>query len=67
MQSTHMDYIIATANLRACMYGVAGSTNKSDITAALDSFEVPSFTPRSGVKIGKSLMVYSRPDTVSKI
>jgi len=49
--STHMDYIIATANLRACMYGVAGSTNKSDITAALDSFEVPSFTPRSGVKI----------------
>lgn len=49
--STHMDYIVATANLRACMYGIPGSTNTSEIIATLETLEVPTFKPRSGVKI----------------
>jgi ubiquitin-activating enzyme E1 len=49
--STHLDYIVAAANLRAFNYGIPGTTNMPEILQALSSVQVPVFRPRSGVKI----------------
>ncbi|KIP07009.1 hypothetical protein PHLGIDRAFT_71743 [Phlebiopsis gigantea 11061_1 CR5-6] len=48
---THLQYIIAAANLRAFNYGLRGETDPSVFKKIADSVLVPEFTPRSGVKV----------------
>ncbi|XP_061113280.1 ubiquitin-like modifier-activating enzyme 1 [Conger conger] len=49
--TTHMDYIVAAANLYAQIYGIEGTRDRTAIGMALQNVQVPNFTPRSGVKI----------------
>ncbi|XP_056316726.1 ubiquitin-like modifier-activating enzyme 1 [Danio aesculapii] len=49
--TTHMDFIIAAANLYAQIYGITGSRNRADIQSVLQGIKVPEFTPKSSVKI----------------
>lgn len=46
-----MDYIMAAANLYAQTYGLPGNTDRAAVTKILQDVHVPTFTPRSGVKI----------------
>lgn len=45
------NYLVAAANLHAFNYGLKGETDPAVFRKALESFEVPKFTPKSGVKI----------------
>ncbi|XP_072571330.1 ubiquitin-like modifier-activating enzyme 1 isoform X2 [Paramormyrops kingsleyae] len=47
----HMDYVMAAANLFAQTYGLPGSTDRAAVAHILQEVKVPTFTPRSGVKI----------------
>ncbi|KAG0338439.1 SPS-sensor component ptr3 [Podila humilis] len=49
--ATHLDFIIAAANLHAFNYGLKGETNPDVFRQALSSVIVPEFKPKSGVKI----------------
>ena len=46
-----MDYVLAAANLLAHSYGLPGSADRATLARLLQSITVPTFTPRSGVKI----------------
>ncbi|KAF0354769.1 ubiquitin-activating emzyme E1 [Gigaspora margarita] len=48
---THMEFIIAAANLHAFNYGLTGETNREYVKKVLSNVIVPEFTPKSGVKI----------------
>ncbi|KAF8204900.1 ubiquitin activating enzyme [Pholiota molesta] len=48
---THLEYIIAAANLHAFNYGLRGDTNPALFRKIADSIIVPEFTPKSGVKV----------------
>ncbi|KAI0796755.1 ubiquitin activating enzyme [Abortiporus biennis] len=48
---THLQYIIAAANLHAFNYGLRGETDPAVFKKIADSVLVPEFTPRSGVKV----------------
>lgn len=45
------EYLVAAANLHAYNYGLKGSIDPEVFKQALENFEVPAFTPKSGVKI----------------
>ncbi|XP_075977799.1 ubiquitin-like activating enzyme 1 [Anticarsia gemmatalis] len=47
----HMDYIVAAANLRANVYGLAPCVDRERIAKVAISVTVPEFSPKSGVKI----------------
>ncbi|KAI0053041.1 ubiquitin activating enzyme [Auriscalpium vulgare] len=49
--STHIQYIIAAANLHAFNYGLRGETDPAIFKKTADSVLVPEFTPKSGVKV----------------
>ncbi|XP_016367703.1 ubiquitin-like modifier-activating enzyme 1 [Sinocyclocheilus rhinocerous] len=49
--TTHMDFIVAAANLYGQIYGITGSRNHADIQSILQGVKVPEFTPKSSVKI----------------
>lgn len=51
LQELHIDYIMAAANLFAQTYGVQGSNDRTGVLKILQEVKVPTFTPRSGVKI----------------
>lgn len=48
---SHLDYIVAAANLKAAVYGIPQSKDRAAIAEAAKNVEVPVFTPRSGVRI----------------
>jgi ubiquitin-activating enzyme E1 len=48
---THMDFIIAAANLRAANFGLRGSVEEGVFRTALAQVKPPAFVPRKGVKI----------------
>ncbi|KAF9365135.1 SPS-sensor component ptr3 [Mortierella sp. NVP85] len=48
---SHMDFIIAAANLHAFNYGLKGETNPEIFRQTLANVVVPEFAPKSGVKI----------------
>jgi ubiquitin-activating enzyme E1 len=48
---THMQFVMAAANVRATNFGLEGSVDPAVIKAALADYHVPDFVPRSGVKI----------------
>ena len=47
----HYDFIVATANMRAEMYGIKGHTDEVVFKEVLSNVIVPDFTPKDGVKI----------------
>ncbi|XP_053670893.1 ubiquitin-like modifier-activating enzyme 1 isoform X3 [Anopheles nili] len=47
----HLDYVYATANLKAEVYGIPQQRSRDAIRKIVMSVDVPKFTPRSGVKI----------------
>ncbi|XP_055531157.1 ubiquitin-like modifier-activating enzyme 1 [Wyeomyia smithii] len=47
----HLDYIYATANLRAEVFGIPQLRDRARIANLASQVQVPNFTPRSGVKI----------------
>ncbi|GAB1519654.1 E1 ubiquitin-activating protein [Rhizoctonia solani] len=49
--ATHLDYVIAAANLHAYNYGLKGSNDPALFKRVADGVKVPEFVPRSGVKI----------------
>ncbi|XP_036389161.1 ubiquitin-like modifier-activating enzyme 1 [Megalops cyprinoides] len=49
--TTHMDYIVAAGNLYAQIYGIQGTRDRASIGEVLQRVQVPSFSPRSNVKI----------------
>lgn len=51
VQPTHLQFIIAAANLHAFNYGLNGSTDPSIFKKVAGSLVVPKFVPKSGVKV----------------
>ncbi|XP_051996508.1 ubiquitin-like modifier-activating enzyme 1 [Xyrauchen texanus] len=49
--TTHMDFIVAAANLYRNLYGIEGSRNHVGIQNILLGVKMPEFTPKSSVKI----------------
>jgi len=47
----HMDFVVAAANLRAEVYGMAKNENRDEIRGLLQQVKVPEFQPASGIKI----------------
>ncbi|PZC85867.1 ubiquitin-like modifier-activating enzyme 1 [Helicoverpa armigera] len=47
----HLDYVVAAANLRAHVYGMAPCVDRERIAKVAASIQVPDFSPKSGVKI----------------
>ncbi|KAL7282341.1 hypothetical protein ACG7TL_003811 [Trametes sanguinea] len=48
---THLQYIMAAANLHAYNYGLRGETDPALFKKIADEVVVPEFTPKSGVKV----------------
>ncbi|XP_066519656.1 ubiquitin-like modifier-activating enzyme 1 [Hoplias malabaricus] len=49
--TTHMDFVVAAANLHGQIYGIEGSRDLQDIQTILGGVHVPAFSPKSSVKI----------------
>uniref|UniRef100_A0AAR2ISJ7 E1 ubiquitin-activating enzyme n=1 Tax=Pygocentrus nattereri TaxID=42514 RepID=A0AAR2ISJ7_PYGNA len=49
--TTHMDFVVAAANLYGQIYGIEGSRDHEGIQKILSGVRVPEFTPKSSVKI----------------
>ncbi|RXM94282.1 Ubiquitin-like modifier-activating enzyme 1 [Acipenser ruthenus] len=49
--TTHMDYIVASANLYAQTYGIKGTRDLGEIARTLQTVSVPDFTPQSSMRI----------------
>lgn len=47
----HIDFILAAANLKGDIYGIAPVLDRKKIKDVLQKVQVPEFTPRAGVKI----------------
>jgi len=47
----HMEFVVAAANLRAEVYGMAKNENRDEIRSLLQQVKVPEFQPASGIKI----------------
>ncbi|KAK9356439.1 hypothetical protein V1505DRAFT_369969 [Lipomyces doorenjongii] len=48
---THMNFIVAGANLHAFNYGLKGCTDLTVFNKILENIMVPEFSPRSGIRI----------------
>ncbi|EPQ25827.1 uncharacterized protein PFL1_06924 [Pseudozyma flocculosa PF-1] len=48
---THLDYVVAAANLHAANYGLKGETDPAYFKKVLASVPVPEFVPKSNVKV----------------
>lgn len=51
LQMTHLDFIVAAANLRAEVYGIKQVRDPLTVAKIIGSVHVPVFVPRAGVKI----------------
>ncbi|XP_028908082.1 ubiquitin-like modifier-activating enzyme 7 isoform X1 [Ornithorhynchus anatinus] len=65
---THLDYILAAANLYAQVYGLSGSKNRDALQALLRELSVPAFQPRADAQIFASdqEMEQQAPEDFSK-
>ena len=50
-QTTHMDFMVAAANLYGQTYGIKGACDRASVGALLAGVRVPAFAPKSSVKI----------------
>jgi ubiquitin-activating enzyme E1 len=50
----HVDYVLAAANLKAAMYGIPGTRERSLVMDMMKQVNVPEFTPLSDVKIAEN-------------
>lgn len=50
-EELHLDYVVAAANLRAAVYGLAPCLDREKIAQVAVNVMVPQFSPKSGVKI----------------
>ncbi|XP_008284378.1 ubiquitin-like modifier-activating enzyme 1 [Stegastes partitus] len=50
-KATHLDYVVAAANLYGHIYGISGTRDRTSIRTILEQVHVPPFTPKSSVKI----------------
>lgn len=50
----HLDYIMAAANLKAEVYGLKQSRDRAAIAEMAISVEVPTFVPRTGIRIAEN-------------
>ncbi|KAK4706052.1 ubiquitin-activating enzyme E1, partial [Phenoliferia sp. Uapishka_3] len=48
---THLDFIIAAANLHAFNYGLKGETDAAVFKKTLDTVSLPDFVPKAGVQV----------------
>lgn len=48
---THVEFIVAAANLRAQMFGLRGDSDAAKIGAMAAAVNVPPFVPKSGMRI----------------
>lgn len=51
---THIEFLISAANLQASVYGLNGSADVKVYQRVLESFYIPPFTPKEGVRISVS-------------
>ncbi|CAN9512024.1 unnamed protein product [Ophioblennius macclurei] len=49
--TTHMDYVVAAANLYGQIYGIQGTNDQTSVRQIIEGVQVPAFTPKSSVKI----------------
>lgn len=49
--STHLDFVVAAANLKAEIYGIAQNRNREEIVRVVSQIVLPKFEPRPGVRI----------------
>ncbi|XP_019214768.1 ubiquitin-like modifier-activating enzyme 1 [Oreochromis niloticus] len=49
--TTHIEYVMAGANLYGQIYGIKGTRDFTSIRGILENVHVPAFTPKSSVKI----------------
>ncbi|KAM4740826.1 ubiquitin-like modifier-activating enzyme 1 isoform 2-T2 [Anableps anableps] len=49
--TTHIEYVMAAANLYGQIYGIKGTRDYTEIRTTLDGVSVPPFSPKSSVKI----------------
>ncbi|KAI1795152.1 ubiquitin activating enzyme [Ganoderma leucocontextum] len=49
--ATHLQYVIAAANLHAFNYGLRGESDPAIFKKVADEVIVPEFTPKSGIKV----------------
>ncbi|MEQ2172960.1 hypothetical protein GOODEAATRI_026737, partial [Goodea atripinnis] len=50
-QATHMDYVMAAANLYGQIYGIKWTRDSAAIRRTLEEVQVPPFSPKSSIKI----------------
>ncbi|XP_034542700.1 ubiquitin-like modifier-activating enzyme 1 [Notolabrus celidotus] len=50
-EPTHMDYVVAAANLYGQIYRISKTGDSASVRTILEKVSVPSFTPKSSVKI----------------
>ncbi|KAM0748476.1 ubiquitin-activating enzyme E1 [Meredithblackwellia eburnea MCA 4105] len=48
---THLDFVIAAANLHAFNYGLKGETDTTVFRKTLDTISLPAFTPKAGIAV----------------
>lgn len=51
LQNTHMEYVVAAANLYGQIHGIDGTRDCTSIRIILEKVAVPPFTPSSSVRI----------------
>lgn len=49
--ASHLDFVMATANLRAFIYGIPQCRDANKIITLIRAVQVPPFTPKAGVRI----------------
>uniref|UniRef100_A0A8C3AT17 Ubiquitin-like modifier activating enzyme 7 n=1 Tax=Cyclopterus lumpus TaxID=8103 RepID=A0A8C3AT17_CYCLU len=50
-KTTHMEYVVAAANLYGQIFGISGTRDRASVKETLERVHVPYFTPKSSVKI----------------